>query len=159
MYIYIYIYIYIYTVDSAFSGHCVKRTTVLSGQIFRSRQNMPLFQYKTLCVKRTSALCGQRTDFLKIWSRFSVLSGQDFKCLKMARRYTNLQQFRDPHPPYSRIGDCMVINHGVGEPTKWENHGERGPTKWENHGSCPPFCRGKTSLPPWFCTPLLPPRN
>ena len=31
------------TVDSAFSGHCVKRTTVLSGQIFWSRQNVPLF--------------------------------------------------------------------------------------------------------------------
>ena len=35
---------------------------------------MPLFQYDTLCVKWTSVLCGQWTDFLKIWSRFTVLS-------------------------------------------------------------------------------------
>ena len=67
------------TVDSAFSGHCVKRTSVLSGQILWSRQNMPLFQCNTLCVKRTSVLCGQRTDFLKIWSIFSVLSGHFLK--------------------------------------------------------------------------------
>ena len=39
---------------------------------------MPLFQYETLCVKRTSALCGQRTDIFQIWSGFSVLSGQIF---------------------------------------------------------------------------------
>ena len=64
------------TVDSALSGHCVKRTTVLSGQIFWSRQDVSLFQCKTLCVKRTSALCGQRTLFLIIWSGFFVLSGQ-----------------------------------------------------------------------------------
>ena len=31
------------TVDSAFSGLCVKRTSVLSGQIFWSRQDVPLF--------------------------------------------------------------------------------------------------------------------
>ena len=64
-----------YTADSVLSGLCVKRTSVLSGQIFWSRQDVPLFQYKTLCVKRTSVLCGQRTDFLKIWSRASVLRG------------------------------------------------------------------------------------
>ena len=55
-----------YTVDSVLSGLCVKWTSVLSGQIFRSRQNTPLFQYNTLCIKWTSVLCGQRTDFLKI---------------------------------------------------------------------------------------------
>ena len=76
IYIYTYIYIYMYTVDSALSGHCVKLTTVLSGQIFWSRQDVPLFQYKTLCVKRTSVLCGQRTLLLTIWSIVSVLSGQ-----------------------------------------------------------------------------------
>ena len=52
-------YIYIYTVDSAFSGHCVKRTTVLSGQIVWSRLDLYIFQCKILCVKRTSVLCGQ----------------------------------------------------------------------------------------------------
>ena len=31
------------TVDSVLSGLCVKRTSVLSGQIFWSRQNTPLF--------------------------------------------------------------------------------------------------------------------
>ena len=67
------------TVDSVLSGHCLKRTSVLSGQLVWSRQNTPLIQYKTLCVKRTSALCGQRTPFLKIWSIFSVLSGSTLK--------------------------------------------------------------------------------
>ena len=55
------------TVDSALSGLCLKRTSVLSGQILWYRQNVSLFQYKTLCVKRTSVLCGQQTLFLKFW--------------------------------------------------------------------------------------------
>ena len=44
MYICMYVcmYVFIYTVDSVFSGHCVKRTTVLSGQVFWSRQDVPL---------------------------------------------------------------------------------------------------------------------
>ena len=64
------------TVDSVLSGLCLKRTSVLSGQIVWSRQNTPLFLYDTLCVKRTSVLCGQRTDFFRIWSSVSVLSGR-----------------------------------------------------------------------------------
>ena len=59
--------IHICTVDSVLSGLCLKRTSVLSGQIFWSRQTFPLFQYVILCVKRTSVLCGQRTLFFKLW--------------------------------------------------------------------------------------------
>ena len=50
-----------------YSRLCLKRTSVLSGQIFWSRQTFPLFQYNILCLKRTSVLCGQRTDYLNIW--------------------------------------------------------------------------------------------
>ena len=70
------------TVNSVLSGLCLKRTTVLSGQIFWSRQDVYLFQYKTLCVKRTSVLCGQRTLLPKNWPGLSVLSGQVLESIR-----------------------------------------------------------------------------
>ena len=54
----------------------VLRGQFVSKQIFWSRQDTLLFQYKTLCVKRTSVIWGQRTLFLQIWPFSFVFTGQ-----------------------------------------------------------------------------------